>query len=431
MSTLDPRLPLIQNLDLNGKVVLARVDHNVVNKGAIEDAFRIDSTFGLIHYIATKGGFPILMTHVGRTRDKKTGHIKTGPDSSVAPIVEYLNRKLEGGFVIPEFPINPELGIENLDASVIDPLLAKLKAREIGGIYLPNTRWFTGEESKDDKTKALAAQMGKIADIYVNDAFGSWQPHASTYDVTANLPSAAGFLMQKELEHLDLVLNPQHPFLGVVAGSKYDTKIGPLTKLYEKADYLLLGGVIYNAFLAAKYGIKVAGVEDEDVKLAADLVEKDKNSGKILELDGVVESDTFGREPGKFRAVKTKDFQKGKEYKYFLDVDPESFDSPKITDIIRGAKTIFVNAVMGLTSHFPEGSARFYTEVSKNAQATKLFGGGDTLTDLKNLTPGVYMSALDDPTYYFFTGGGAVLTAIESGAYGIKPVAALLEKPKA
>ncbi|MDR2340260.1 MAG: phosphoglycerate kinase [Deltaproteobacteria bacterium] len=426
MSKIDPRLPLIQNLDLNGKVVLARVDHNVVDKGAIEDAFRIDSTFGLIHYIAVKGGFPILMTHVGRTRDKKTGHIKTGPDSSVAPIVEYLNRKLEGGFVTPELPIDPELGILALDPKALEPLLAKLKKREIGGIYLPNTRWFAGEESKDDKTKALSEQFAAIADCYVNDAFGSWQPHASTYDVAAKMPSAAGFLIQKEIEHLDLVLNPEPPFLAVVAGSKYDTKIGPLTKLYEKTDKLLLGGVIYNAFLAAKYGIKIAGVDEEDVKLAGDLVEKDKAAGKILELDAVVESDSIGREPGKFRTVKTKDFQKGKEYKYFLDVAPESFDDPKVTEIIQGSKTIFVNAVMGLTKFFPEGSARFYSEVAKNPKARKLFGGGDTLTDLKKLTPGAYMSALDDPSWYFFTGGGAVLTAIESGAYGIKPIAALI-----
>jgi phosphoglycerate kinase len=431
MSSLDPRLPLIQNFDLNGKVVLARVDHNVVEKGKINDAFRIDSTFGLIHHIARKGGFPILMTHVGRTRDKKTGHIKTGPDTSVAPIVEYLNRKLEGGFVTPELPVDPELGIGALDPKALEPLLAKLKNREIGGIYLPNTRWFAGEESKDERTKALAGQLAGIADLYVNDAFGSWQAHASTYDVAERLPSAAGFLIQKELEHLGLVLDPTPPFLAVVAGSKYDTKIGPLTKLYERTDHLLLGGVIYNAFLAAKYGIRIAGVEEEDVRLAANLVEKDRAAGKILELDAVVESDGLSREPSKFRTVATKDFVKGRQYGYFLDVSPGSFDDPKVSGIIQGARTIFVNAVMGFTKFFPEGSARFYSEVARNAQAKKLFGGGDTLNDLKKLTPGPYMSALDDPSWYFFTGGGAVLTAIESGAYGIKPIAALLGKPKA
>ncbi|MDR2353504.1 MAG: phosphoglycerate kinase [Deltaproteobacteria bacterium] len=428
MSTLDPRLPLIQNLHLAGKVVLVRVDHNVVEKGQIKDAFRVDSTFGLIHHIAVQGGFPILMTHVGRTRDKKTGHITTGPNTSVAPIVEYLNRKLAGGFVIPEFTINPELGIEDLDMGVIEPLVEKLKSRTIGGIYLPNTRWFAGEESKDDKTQALAAKFGQIADFFVNDAFGSWQPHASTYDVVSKLSSAAGFLLQKELLHLDLVLNPEPPFLSVVAGAKYDTKIGPLLKLYEKTDHLLLGGVIYNAFLCAKYGIKIKGVAEEDIKLANDLVAKDKNTGKILEPEALVESELFDlRDPQKIRIVKTQDFKEGQNYNYILDIAPESFDNPKISGVIKDAKTIFVNAVMGYTPNFGEGSTRFYQEVGNNSSARKLFGGGDTLQELKNLTPGVYLKALDDPSYYFFTGGGAVLTAIESGAYGIKPVAALLK----
>ena len=265
MSSIDPRLPLLESFDLQGKVVLARVDHNVVEKGAIKDAFRIDSTFPLIHHIAARGGFPVLMTHVGRTRDKKTGNIAAGPGTAVEPIVDYLERKIKGGFAIPKLPIHPERGIESLSADAMGPLLGKLKSREIGGIYLPNTRWFQGEESKDQKTKELAKELSSIADIYVNDAFGSWQPHASTFDVAALIPSAAGFLMEKELRHLELVLSPEPPYLAVVAGSKYDTKIGPLEKLYEKVDHLLLGGVIYNAFLAAKYGITVQGVDPADV----------------------------------------------------------------------------------------------------------------------------------------------------------------------
>ncbi|MDR2612771.1 MAG: phosphoglycerate kinase, partial [Deltaproteobacteria bacterium] len=421
MSSLDPRLPLIQNRGLEGKVVLARVDHNVVEMCVIKDAFRIDSTFGLIHYIASRGGFPILMTHVGRTRDKKTGHIKTGEGTSVAPVVDYLERKLSGGFVVPELPADPELGITDPSPEALGPLLKRLRAREIGGIYLPNTRWFAGEESKDGKTEALADFFAAIADVYVNDAFGSWQPHASTYDVAGKLPPFAGFLLQKELAHLDLVLSPDPPFLAVVAGSKYDTKIGPLKKLYEMTDRLLLGGVIYNAFLSAKYGVRIKGVDGEDVKLAADLVARDREAGKILEPAALVESPSLdGRDPARVRVVRTRDFREGQEYGYFLDVAPESFDDPEIAAAISGARTVFVNAVMGLTPAYPEGSARFYSEVGRNRGARKLFGGGDTLQELKNLTPGLYMEALDDPSWYFFTGGGAVLTAIESGAYGIK-----------
>jgi len=252
MSRLNSKLPLIQDYDLAGKVVLARVDHNVVEKGVIKDAFRIDSTFGLIHYIASRGGFPILMTHVGRTRDKKTGHIKSGPDTSVEPIVAYLNRKLEAGLKVPDLPVDQELGITSVDSKVMEPLLKDLRARKIGGLYLPNSRWFAGEESKDDRTKALAAEWAGLADLYVNDAFGSWQAHCSTYDVAKAMPSCAGFLMQKELLNLERVLKAEAPFVAIVAGSKYDTKIGPLNALYERVDQLILGGVIYNAFLCAK-----------------------------------------------------------------------------------------------------------------------------------------------------------------------------------
>ncbi|MDL2226895.1 phosphoglycerate kinase [Deltaproteobacteria bacterium OttesenSCG-928-M10] len=423
-----PKLPGIEDFDLAGKVILARVDHNVVGKkGDIKDAFRIDSTFGLIHYISAKGGFPILMSHVGRTYDKKTGRITTGPDTSVEPVAAYLNRKLEAGFVIPNLPVDPERGITGLDGKIMAPLLADLRARRIGGIYLPNTRWFAGEESKDDKTKALADAWAGLADIYVNDAFGSWQAHASTFDIAARLPACAGFLMQKELANLDKVLNPEAPFVAVVAGSKYDTKIGPLNKIYEKVDQLILGGVIYNAFLCAKYGIEVAGVEAEDVELARGLVEKDKAGGKILEPGLLVESPLLDRrDPARCRVVKAADFKPGQKYAYFLDVAPESFDDPLIAEPLAKAKTIFINAVMGFTPNFGEGSARMYGLIGRNEKALKLYGGGDTLTEFKNLQPGLYLKALDDPSYYFFTGGGAVLTAIEAGSpFGIKPVAAL------
>jgi phosphoglycerate kinase len=234
--------------------------------------------------------------------------------------------------------------------------------------------------------------------------------------------------MQKELVHLDLVLNPKPPFVAVVAGSKYDTKIGPLNKLYDQVDHLLLGGVIYNAFLSAKYGVTVQGVDEADVELAKGLVEKDKNKGKILEPKYLIESQTLDRsENSQVRQISTADFKEGQKYAYILDIAAQSYDCDKIKAAIGSAQTIFVNAVMGLTPHFPEGSAGLYSLIAKNAQAKKLFGGGDTLTELKNLTPGVYLEALDDDSYYFFTGGGAVLTAIESGAYGLKPVAALLK----
>ena len=109
---LDPRLPLVQDADLAGKTVLVRVDHNVVKKGEIRDPYRIDATLGTLYSIVESGGRPILMTHVGRPRDKKTGKITVSDDTSVEPVVEYLERKLHTTFAVPKFQVDPENGIE-------------------------------------------------------------------------------------------------------------------------------------------------------------------------------------------------------------------------------------------------------------------------------------------------------------------------------
>ncbi|MFO7553598.1 MAG: phosphoglycerate kinase [Desulfobacterales bacterium] len=425
---LDPRLPLIQNADLRDKIVLVRVDHNVVKKGEIRDPYRIDATIGTLYNIVERGGRLILMSHAGRPRDKKTGRIKVETNTSIQPVVDYLERKLHTKFSVPRFPVDPDVGIRQIDTS-INWHIRDLRARRIGGIYLPNTRWFEGEEADGEPRERLALQLAGLADVFVNDAFGSWQPNASTYDVTRYLPSYAGFLMQKELIFLKQVLEPERPFVAVVAGSKYDTKIGPLNEIYKKVDSLLLGGVIYNTFLCAKYDVRVAGVSEDDIKAAKELVRQDRKHQKIVELPFVVESDTLeGRVEGKFRTLDIRNFKPGDEYRYLLDVAPESFDAPGVANVIRSAKTILVNAVMGFTPHFFEGSKELDQTIDRNWQAQKLYGGGDTLQEFKNLSPGLYLAAMDDAKYYFFTGGGTVLKAIEEGSpYGLEPVRALME----
>ena len=424
---LDPRLPLVQDADLAGKIVLVRVDHNVVKKGEIHDPYRIDATLGTLYSIVESGGRPILMTHVGRPKDKKTGHIAVSDDSSVEPVVDYLERKLHTTFAVPKFQVDPENGIEQIDTSV-NWHIRDLEERRIGGIYLPNTRWFMGEEARGQGKDALARQLAGLADVFVNDAFGSWQPHVSTVEITRYLPSFAGFLMQKELVNLRHVLDPKRPFVAVVAGAKYDTKIGPLHEIYRKVDHLILGGVMYNTFLCAKYGIRVKGVADSDIAAAQDLVKQDAKAGKVVELPVLVESDVFpNKEEGKYREVKISDFKEGNEYGYFLDVAPESFDTPEVADAIGSARTIFVNAVMGLTPHFCDGSEKLDRTIDKNREAMKFYGGGDTLQEFKNLSPGLYLAAMDSAQYYFFTGGGTVLKAIEeSTPYGLEPVKALM-----
>jgi len=427
---LHPDLPLLEEADLRDKIVLVRVDHNVVKKGMVEDPYRIESTIGTLYYIVEQGGRLILMSHVGRPYDKKTGKITVKDDSSVKPVVEYLERKLHTKFVVPDFPVDETNGIEQIDTSV-NWHIRDLVARKIGGIYLPNTRWFMGEERKGPQREAFARQLAGLADVFVNDAFGSWQPHASTFDVTKHLPSYAGFLLQKELGNLRQVLEPSRPFVAVVAGAKYDTKIGPLKEIYKKVDRLILGGVMYNTFLCAKYGIKVAGVGESDIEAAKELVAQDAVAKKIVELPVVVESDVLGREEGKYRKVAVSDFKPGNQYGYFLDVAAESFEASGVAETMAEARTIFVNAVMGFTPHFTEGSAKLDSTIDKNRTAMKLYGGGDTLQEFKNLSPGLYLSAMDDAQYYFFTGGGAVLKVIEEGdPYGMEPVKALMENKK-
>jgi phosphoglycerate kinase len=215
----------------------------------------------------------------------------------------------------------------------------------------------------------------------------------------------------------------------VVAGAKYDTKIGPLNKIYEKVDHLILGGVIYNTYLAAKMGLAVSGVSEKDVQAARELVAMDEREKKIVELPYLVESDTLeGRIEGKYRTIDIRDLKPGKQYGYFLDIAAGSFEDPKVQEVLSGARTIFVNAVMGFTPHFTEGSKALDQTIDKNQAAFKMYGGGDTLQEFKDLNPGLYLSVIDNTRYYFFTGGGSVLTAIEEGSpYGLKPIQALIE----
>jgi len=424
-----PHLKLIQEADINDKVVLIRVDHNVVKRGQIEDPFRIDSTLGTLFHIASRGGRPILMTHVGRPRDKKTGKINCSPNSSVDPLVAYLEEKLRIKIEAPAFSIQPDLGITTIDSSIQESI-QRLKERKIGAIYLPNVRWFQGEQTYGPERTRFAEQLSGIADIFVNDAFGSWQPDVSTFDITRYLPSYAGFLMQQEIKNLEKVLDPARPFLAIVAGAKYDTKIGPLKELYQRVDHLILGGVIYNAFLSAQFGVEIAGVPEEDVDLALELVRLDKEKNKIVRLPLLVESEDFGeRKQGKTKTVAIKDFRKGDRYNYILDAGPDAFHEKPVVDIIKSAKTIFVNAVMGLTPHFYDGSRALYEAIDENHRALKLYGGGDTLQELKNLCPGTYMRGLNNPDCYYFTGGGTVLKALEEGSpFKIKPVEPLVRR---
>ncbi|MFP4664558.1 MAG: phosphoglycerate kinase [Bacteroidales bacterium] len=425
-------LPKIQDADLEGKVVLVRFDHNVVKEGIIHDPYRIDMTIGTMYHINAKGGKIIMMTHVGRPRDKETGEITIDDDTSVQAIVDYLNNKLHINIKIPEFVPHGKKGYLGIETS-INHHIRDLRNGDIDGIYLPNTRWFAGEEAGGEDAERFALQLAGLADVFVNDAFGSWQPHASTVGVNKFLPNYAGYLMQKEIANLNRIYNAKSPFVAVVAGSKMDTKIDSLYALLEIADKLVLGGVIYNAYLCAKYDISIKGVNEENLKLARDFVKHaEKHKDKILELSCIVESDTLdGKKEGKYRKHNVKDLKAGQKLNYVLDVAPGSFEDEEVKDVFLSAKTIFINAVMGFTPHFNDGTMALDQLTDSNPDAVKLYGGGDTMQELKRLLPGLYIVALDNPKYYIFTGGGAVLKAIQEGTYqGLEPVKALMQKYK-
>jgi len=425
---IDPQLHLLQDAALEDKVVLVRVDQYVVKKGKIQDSFRIDQTVGTLFNIVARGGRPIIMTHVGRPRDKKSGSIHIDPSTSIEAIAKYLEDKLHIRVHVPRLEGEGDKGVPGIDPS-LGGAVGDLKAKKIDAIYLPNVRWFRGEEGSPDERDSFARRLAGLADVFVNDAFGSWQPHASTYDIARHLPSFAGFLLQQEILNLSRVLEPERPFVSVVAGAKYNTKIGPLSEIYKKTDRLILGGVIYNAYLCAKYGVSIQGVSPEDVEAAAGLVETDAREGKILELPYIYESDTMeGKIEGHFKVRDIRELKKGMQLGYVLDVAKESFDDPLVADTISSARAIFVNAVMGYAPYFTEGSAVMYRRIGRNSEAKKLYGGGDTLQEFKDLNPGLYLSVMDDPQYYFFTGGGSVLKAVEQGTpYGLDPVKALIE----
>jgi phosphoglycerate kinase len=370
------------------------------------------------------------MSHVGRPKDKKTGEITLGKDTSVQPVVEYLENKLNLDIHVPEFKEEEKKGYTDIDDSIQDQV-KNLKEGKIDAIYLPNTRWFLGEEDKGEASQKMAKQLASLADVFVNDAFGSWQAHTTTVGVNKHLPSYAGLLMQKEIQNLQRIFNPEKPFVSVVAGAKFDTKADSLYALLERSDYLALGGVIYNAYLCAKYDIRIEGVSDDDIKVAKEFVDYAAKKGdKVLELPYIIESDTLeGKFEGKYREHDVRQLQPGTKLNYVLDVSAKSFEEQRVQDAFANAKTIFTNAVMGLTPHFAEGTIALDQLIDSNKGAMKLFGGGDTNQELKTLLPGVYMKAVDDPSYYLFTGGGAVLKAIQEGTTeGLEPVKALINQ---
>lgn len=421
------KIPNVKDAEIKGKVVLMRVDHNSVKNGKIKDTFKIDKSKETIMYVLENGGLPVLMSHFGRPKSKKTGEYNIDTSVNCEPVVEYIreewSKKIEA---VPVEIEDPSKGLEKIPDTI--KLIEKMKSGDLDIVYLPNTRWFIGEEGEERAD--FTSQLASLADIYVYDAFGSWQPHATTYDVALKLPSYAGLLVAKEIEKLSEVTDPEKPMFSAIAGAKISTKMGTILALHKLCDSLLIGGIPLNALLSAKYGVKVNGISEDEITSAKEVIEADKDVDKVLPINYVVKAtDDSEKSEDNNEEIDVSTLNAGEDLGFVFDASSKNFNDEKIKEAIVNAKTIFVNAVLGYDKKgYTEGTKAFFDLISENKDGKVFFGGGDTLGALKKLCPEYYEEALTSDRIFLFTGGGTILKAIkEGGPYELPTIKALME----
>jgi phosphoglycerate kinase len=376
----------VRDLNLKGKRVLMRVDFNVSldEAGRIADDTRIVSAVPTIKYVLDQGASLILISHLGRPKGKVVESLRTDPVAH--RLAKLLGKKVS--------KLNDCVGPEVKEA------VSKLKPGEV--ILLENTR-FHPEEAKNEPH--FAKKLADLADVFVNDAFGTaHRAHASTVGVTRFLPAAAGFLMTKELEVLgEILTRPEAPFVAILGGAKVSDKIGVLRNLLGKCQDILIGGGMAYTFLKAK-GIEVGRslLDLERVK-DADLIVREaprKGTRLLLPLDHRV-----AREAKEDVEVRIVPQEKIPSDYLALDIGPETIRL--FEKSIRKAKTVFWNGPMGMfeIEDFAEGT-RAIAAILAKSRAKVVVGGGDSIAALKKM-------GLKDKMSYVSTGGGASLEFLE------------------
>jgi len=376
----------IEDLDIRGKRVFIRVDFNVPldENLKVTDDRRIRTALPTINYAIDEGAKVILASHLGRPKGKAS------PRASLAPIAKRLQRLLDKDVIFADDCIGPQ--VENF--------VSKMKSGDV--LLLENLRFHPEEEKNDEEfSKALA----RLADAYVNDAFGAaHRVHASIVGITKFIPAAAGFLLKREIEYLKgVVLNPVRPFVAILGGAKVSGKIGVLENLVDKVDKVIVGGGMAFTFIKAMgYEIGNSLVEADMLDLADNIREKlIRNNVKFyLPVDCVIAQ---SMEPGvETKIVTTQEIPKGW---LALDIGPASVRL--FSEAIQDAKTVIWNGPMGVfeLDAFSRGSYAIAHSVA-DAYALTIVGGGDT--DLA-----VHKAGVSDSISFISTGGGASLQLLE------------------
>lgn len=379
----------IDDMDMDGKTVLVRVDINVpVEDGKVTDATRIERIVPTVNAILGKGGKPVLMAHFGRPKGKVV------PEMSLGVAVRTLEDALARDVTF---------AADGAGKRARD-YIAEMRAGDV--VLLENLRFHPGEEANDPQ---FAAKLADLGDVFCNDAFSAaHRAHASTTGIAALIPSCAGRLMQTELEALENALGePERPVVAVVGGAKVSTKIELLTNLVEKVDVIVIGGGMANTFLAAQgIGVGKSLCEHEMTDTALEVIEKAKNfdTRLMLPIDVVV-----AREFAVGAASTTVPADRCPDDMMILDAGPQSV--AEINRTFEAAKTLVWNGPLGAFEVPPfdfatDAAATKAAELTKEGKLLSVAGGGDTVAALNN------SGAVDDFSYVS-TAGGAFLEWME------------------
>ena len=377
----------IADLDIKGKRLFIRADFNVPldEDLNITDDRRVRSTLPTINYAIDEGAKIILTSHLGRPKGKADKRY------SLAPVAKRLQRLLRKEVLFLTDCIGPD----------VEDAVSKMKEGDI--VLLENLRFHPEEEKNDEK---FSEALSKLADYYINDAFGAaHRVHASIVGIAKFLPAAAGFLLRKEIEYLQGVVNsPVRPFVALLGGAKVSGKIGVLGNLENKVDKVIIGGGMAYTFLKALgYQVGDSLVEDEMLAFANNIREKVTAKGVkfYLPVDCVIAQSI---EPGaETKIVPVQEIPKGWRA---LDIGPASVKL--FTVALGNAKTILWNGPMGVfeIDAFSRGTFALARAVA-DAYALTIVGGGDT--DLAVSKAGVSPEAIS----FISTGGGAALQLLE------------------